>query len=72
MDLRLDRLQDEEDIKEDSLDIPDCFGEFDKHSRVCFDFCAISIKCAVMQTRHPKIDILEKLLDYNDLFIKPN
>jgi len=72
MEIRLDRLMEEENIKEDSMDVPDCFGEFDKTCRLCFDYCAISIKCCVMQTRHPKIDILEKLLIYNDYAVKPN
>ncbi len=72
MDLRLDRQIGEKDVTEDSMDIPDCFGEFDKNNRVCFDYCSISIKCAVMQLHHPKIDILEKLLNYDDFFVKPN
>jgi len=72
MEIRLDRLMDEENIKEDSMDVPDCFGEFDKTCRLCFNYCAISIKCCVMQSRHPKIDILDKLLIYNDYAVKPN
>ncbi|MCG8687873.1 MAG: hypothetical protein MI892_23555 [Desulfobacterales bacterium] len=72
MEIKLDRMLEEEHVKEDSMDIPDCFGEFDKDNRLCFDHCAISIKCCVMQTRHPKVDILEKLLIYNDYSVKPN
>lgn len=72
MEIRLDRLMKEENIKEDSIDVPECFGEFDKDCRLCFKYCAISIKCCVMQSRHPKIDILEKLLIYNDYAAKPN
>ncbi|EIM63702.1 hypothetical protein [Desulfobacter postgatei] len=72
MEIHLDRLIGKANITEDSMDIPDCFGEFDKNSRLCFDYCAISIKCCIMQFRHPKIDILEKLLIYNDYAAKPN
>lgn len=72
MEIHLDRLLKEKKIKADSMDIPDCFGEFDKNCRFCFDYCAISIKCCIMQIRHPKVDILEKLLICNDYSIKPN
>ncbi len=72
MEIKLDQVLEETRVKEDSLDRPDCFGEFDKENRLCFKYCAISIKCCVMQTKHPKIDILEKLLIYNDYSVKPN
>ncbi|HCY86311.1 MAG TPA: hypothetical protein DHV36_14345 [Desulfobacteraceae bacterium] len=74
MEIKLDQVLEEEDPrpKHDSMDMPDCFGEFDKENRLCFNYCAISIKCCVMQTRHPKVDILEKLLIYNDYSVKPN
>lgn len=58
--------------KKDGLDTPDCFGEFNKKNKLCSTYCSISIKCCVMRTRHPKIDILEKLLLHNDYAIKPN
>jgi len=59
-------------IKKDSMDVPDCFCEYDKKNRLCFKYCAISIKCCVMQSRHPKPDILEKLLIHNEYSTKPN
>lgn len=59
-------------IKRDSMDIPDCFGEYDKENKLCIQYCALSIKCCVMHTQHPKADILEKLLIYNDYSVKPN
>lgn len=73
MEIKLEQvLEDDPRPKQDSMDMPDCFGEFDKDNRLCFNYCAISIKCCVMQTRHPKVDILEKLLIYNDYSVKPN
>ncbi len=72
MEIKLDQVLEENNVKRDSLDMPDCFGEFDKENRLCFRYCAISIKCCVMQTRNPKIDILEKLLIYNDYSVKPH
>ncbi len=72
MEIKLDQMLEENRVKKDSLDMPDCFGEFDKENRLCFRYCAISIKCCVMQTKHPKVDILEKLLIYNDYSVKPH
>ncbi len=72
MEIKLDQVLEENNVKRDSLDMPDCFGEFDKENRLCFRYCAISIKCCVMHTKHPKVDILEKLLIYNDYSVKPH
>jgi hypothetical protein len=58
--------------KKDALDIPDCYGEYNKKSKLCSTYCSISIKCCVMRTRHPKVDILEKLLLHNDYAVKPH
>ena len=56
--------------RKDSLDTPECFGEYDKHSKLCATYCGLSIKCCVVQARNPKIDILEKLLIHNQYAIK--
>jgi len=58
--------------KEDSIDTPDCFGEYDKKSKLCSTYCSISISCCVLHTRNPKIDILEKLLTHNHYAVKPH
>ncbi len=58
--------------KKDSIDTPECFGDFNKHNKLCSTYCAISIKCCVLHSRSPKIDILEKLLIHNQYAIKPN
>ncbi|MCP3942471.1 MAG: hypothetical protein GY710_13415 [Desulfobacteraceae bacterium] len=59
-------------VKKDSIDIPDCFGEYNKKNKLCSTYCSISIKCCVMRTNHPKIDTLEKLLLHNDYAVKPH
>ena len=56
----------------DGMDTPDCFGEFDKKKKLCNAHCPIAIRCCVMQTHHPKIDILEKLLIHNTFAERPN
>ena len=59
-----------QNIKKDSLDIPDCYGEFNKENKLCLKYCSICIKCCVLHTKNPKIDILEKLLIHNQYAIK--
>ena len=59
-------------IKRDSLDIPDCFGEYSKSNKLCSSYCSISIRCCILQHKSPKIDILEKLLIHNQYAIKLN
>lgn len=57
-------------LKVDSIDIPDCFGEFNKENRLCSTYCSLSIKCCVLFNKNPKIDILEKLLIHNQYAVK--
>ena len=58
--------------KKDSIDMPDCFGEYNKKNKLCSTYCSISIRCCVMHANNPKIDILEKLLLHNDYAVKPH
>ncbi len=57
-------------FKKDSIDVPDCYGEFNKENKLCSQYCSISIKCCVLYSKSPKIDILEKLLIHNQYAIK--
>lgn len=61
-----------QNLHEDSVDIPDCYGEFNKENKLCIEYCSISIKCCILHTKSPKIDILEKLLIHNQYAIKLN
>jgi hypothetical protein len=47
----------------DSLDLPDCFGEFDKADKICFNHCSVPLKCIAEKINNPKIDILDKLIN---------
>lgn len=58
--------------RQDSIDTPECFGEFSKNNKLCANYCSLSIKCCVLRSRNPKIDILEKLLIHNQFAAKPN
>ena len=70
MEFYTDSIMISQDPKKDSVDLPDCYGEFNKDNRLCAQYCAISIKCCVQYSKSPKIDILEKLLIHNQYAIK--
>ena len=70
METDLDPIMISHPSKKDSVDMPDCFGEFNKENRLCSEYCAISIKCCIQYSKSPKIDILEKLLIHNQYAIK--
>jgi len=69
---KLDQILINNSFKEDTIDTPDCFGEFNKTSKLCSKYCSISIKCCIMHHKSPKLDILEKLLTHNQYAIKLN
>lgn len=69
---QLDEILINESPRQDALDTPECFGEFSKKNKLCSTYCSISIKCCMMRDRHPKIDILEKLLIHNHYAVKPH
>lgn len=59
-------------IRTDSIDIPDCFGEYNKKNKLCFKYCTLSIRCCILHSRHPKLDLLDTLLNHNRFAIKMN
>lgn len=67
---QLDQIFSNNAIKKDSIDIPDCFGDFNKKNKLCSKYCSISIRCCVLSNKNPKIDILEKLLIHNQYAVK--
>ena len=67
---QLDQIIVNNSIKKDSIDIPDCFGEFNKKNKLCSKYCSISIRCCILHNKNPKIDILEKLLIHNHYAVK--
>lgn len=67
---QLDQILVRHSPKKDAMDIPDCFGEFNKKNKLCSTYCSISIRCCIVQNKNPKIDILEKLLIHNQYAMK--
>ncbi|MFO7751293.1 MAG: hypothetical protein R6V54_14485 [Desulfobacteraceae bacterium] len=60
MDHKLNR---ESTLKADAMDDLDCFGEFDKHDRICSRHCGVSIRCAIETNENPKVDILDHIME---------
>ncbi|WP_300464223.1 hypothetical protein [Desulfobacula sp.] len=69
---QLDQILINDSIKKDSIDIPDCFGEYNKKNKLCLNYCSVCIRCCVLHNKNPKIDILEKLLIHNHYATKPH
>ncbi len=67
---QFDQITINKSLKTDSIDTPDCFGEFNKKNKLCSQYCCVAIKCCVMHNKHPKIDIMEQLLTHNHYAIK--
>lgn len=55
----------------DSLDTPDCFGEFEKDDKICFNYCSVPLKCLAEKINNPKIDILDRLINLEYYPLKP-
>lgn len=51
-----------ESVLPDSRDNLECFGDFSKTNKICMNYCAACIRCAIEHSQNPKIDILDHLL----------
>ena len=51
------------DLKVDSIDDLECFGEFSRKDKVCTHYCSCSIQCAIEQDLNPGIDFYEHILN---------
>jgi hypothetical protein len=67
---QFDQITINKSLKTDSIDTPDCFGEFKKKNKLCSQYCCVAIKCCVMHNKNSKIDIIEQLLTHNHYAIK--
>jgi hypothetical protein len=48
-----------------------CLGEFNSEDRMCFKFCALSLRCAIESNHHIRAEILEELM-YSETFSEKN
>jgi len=44
-----------------------CLGDFNSEDRMCFKFCALSLRCAIESSYHIRAEILEELM-YSEMF----
>ncbi len=65
------KIADADTLKTDTIDLPDCFGEFDIQEKLCAKYCAVSLRCSAEQVHDMKNDILDRLLSFDASFLKP-
>lgn len=63
---------DADKYKVDSIDTPDCFGEYSKKNRLCNHYCAVALTCCIYKGKNPKLDVIERLLIQNQYAVKLN
>ena len=44
-----------------------CLGDYNAEDRMCFKFCALSLRCAIESNHHIRAEILEDLM-YSETF----
>jgi hypothetical protein len=47
-----------------------CLGNFNNQDPICRKLCALSLRCAIDSEKNTRMEFLEDLISYNDLFIK--
>ena len=47
-----------------------CLGNFNAQDPLCKKLCALSLRCAIDRNKNDRIELLEDLISYNDMFIK--
>ena len=48
----------------------ECLGNFNNQDPICRKLCALSLRCAIDSEKNTRIEFLEDLISYNDMFIK--
>lgn len=47
-----------------------CLGNFNIRDPLCKKLCALSLQCAIDQDKNTRLELLEDLISYSDVFIK--
>ena len=47
-----------------------CFGNFNIEDPICKKFCILRLRCAIDRSKNTRMELLEGLISYNDIFIK--
>jgi len=48
----------------------DCLGNFNMEDPLCKKLCALSLRCAINRDKNVRLELLEDLISYDDVFIK--
>ena len=47
-----------------------CFGEYSAEDAICRRFCALRLRCAIEQDQSVRMEMIEDLIAYENLFDK--
>lgn len=47
-----------------------CLGNFNIQDPICRKLCAVSLRCAIDSEKNTRLELLEDLISYNEMFIK--
>jgi len=47
-----------------------CLGNFNIQDPLCKKLCALSLRCAIDRDKNARLELLEDLISYSDVFIK--
>jgi hypothetical protein len=47
-----------------------CLGNFNIEDPLCIKLCALNLRCAINRYKNVRLELLEDLMSYNDVFIK--
>lgn len=47
-----------------------CFGNFDGDDPLCKKHCAINLRCAIERDQNTRLEVLEDLVSFDDMFLK--
>lgn len=48
----------------------DCFGEYEAGDKICKNFCALRLRCAIESDHNARLQLIEDLISYEDVNIK--
>ena len=46
------------------------FGEFNTQDRICRKYCALNLRCAIEQEQNARMEILEDLVTWEEMWSK--
>jgi len=47
-----------------------CLGNFNNQDPLCKKLCALSLRCVIDRDKNARMELLEDLISYSDMFVK--